>query len=533
MIKTNKLVSPDGKEIEVGKIVKSENGEVKDIDGNPLTIDEANKIGGKTYNELIQDVDNTVNQYSYKSKFNFKKILNTERSFPERWMCGVNQDNQIILWGYRNTYMENTGSSDSMSATALVVPNAVAGVEPQEIVATTWGLYVLYPNGDLYVRGYNGYGQLGTGNTVNQVNGFVKVAEDVVKVVSSSHGYHQDHNSVFIIKLVDGKKKLYGTGANGYGQLGRGHTTTPMTSFGACQFTSDFTTDDEIVDVFVNSTDVVTVYALTNTGKLFSCGYNNYGQLGLGDTTNRNIFHRVGGLLDGKEVVEFVCGGGTRSGNSAYYNYSAIARTSDGKCYGWGYNGYGQLGLGNTNQYYTTPQEIVFLADKNIVKLFGFRGSWTNFFALSASGVAYGWGYNNFGSLGIGSTSTSISTPTRVQISDAIKDIYLGAGSGTYCYHHGTMFVTQDGKVYVTGYNGQGQVGDNLGNASTPRLINFPDNIAQKGIKQVATGGYSSEWSWYLLLNNGDLYGWGENGYQQIRLNDSADYISYPSLFGI
>ena len=533
-VKTNKLISPTNKEIEIDSLAKVDNGEVKDIEGNPLKVDEANKLGGKTKDDIYQDVNNIVSSYSYKSKFSFKKLLNTQRSFPERWMLGVNEDNQLLVWGYRNTYVENTGSSDSLSAGVLPVPKAVAGIEPKEIVATTWSIFVLYPNGDLYVKGYNSYGQLGVGNTSHQYS-FVKVMENVEKVVSSSHGYHQDQNSVFVIKNNNGKKELYGCGMNGYGQLGRGHTTSPMTTFGKAQFTSELDSDENIIDVVVVSTNVVSVYALTDKGKLFACGYNGYGQLGLGDTTNRNIFTRVLGILDGKRVLKVVASGGTRSGSGAYYYYSAIvlAEDSEGnkRVYSCGYNGYGQLGLGNTTNY-STFQEITFLSDKNIVDIYGYRGSWTSYFAKAENGDIYAWGYNGYGQLGIGNTNNALS-PVKVNIPEPVKEVYLGAGGGTYSYFMTVLFETVNGNLYATGYDGENQVGTLGGSTSTPVLIEFPVNIANIGIKQISTGGYSSSWTWYVLLNNGDVYAWGDNDYQQARSHDSTGNIAYPSLIGV
>ena len=63
---------------------------------------------------------------------------------------------------------------------------------------------------------------------------------------------------------------------------------------------------------------------------LYSWGRNNYGQLGLDDTTSRDVPTKVGT----DTWVAVSCG---------YYNSLAI--NSDGELYAWGYNNYGQLGL--------------------------------------------------------------------------------------------------------------------------------------------------------------------------------------------
>ena len=42
---------------------------------------------------------------------------------------------------------------------------------------------------------------------------------------------------------------------------------------------------------------------------MFACGYNGEGQLGLGDTTDRNTFTAVPALPDGKVAKQVVAGG--------------------------------------------------------------------------------------------------------------------------------------------------------------------------------------------------------------------------------
>lgn len=72
-------------------------------------------------------------------------------------------------------------------------------------------------------------------------------------------------------------------GYNGYGQLGLGDTTqrNVLTK----------TTMTDVIEVKISGEGVTSssAYALTSTGKVFSCGYNGYGQLGLGTTTTTNV----------------------------------------------------------------------------------------------------------------------------------------------------------------------------------------------------------------------------------------------------
>ena len=51
---------------------------------------------------------------------------------------------------------------------------------------------------------------------------------------------------------------------------------------------------------------------LAEDGTVFACGWNDYGQLGLGDSTNRNTFTAVPALPDGKVAKQVVAGETTR-----------------------------------------------------------------------------------------------------------------------------------------------------------------------------------------------------------------------------
>jgi alpha-tubulin suppressor-like RCC1 family protein len=83
-------------------------------------------------------------------------------------------------------------------------------------------------------------------------------------------------------------------------------------------------------------------------------GENGHGQLGLGDTTARTYAFEK---LHSQEMLELIAkiysvtndrGGCWDTGESFY------AIDANGRVFAWGYNGYGQLGDGNTTNA-TTP----------------------------------------------------------------------------------------------------------------------------------------------------------------------------------
>ncbi|AYV81199.1 MAG: chromosome condensation regulator [Harvfovirus sp.] len=178
------------------------------------------------------------------------------------------------------------------------------------------------------------------------------------------------HHSVFI-KFEDGT--LMSCGDNHAGQLGLGNNT-----------------DKNIFhEIFIpkNIFEVITRGSHTiirlNDGRLMSCGNNQYGQLGLADYKSRNLFCDIPGI--GTNIVELACG-----------SHYIVIRMTDGKLMGCGYNVNGELGLGdyaNKNSY----QEIRDIP-KNIKKV---ECGPNHTFLELTDGTLMCSGYNIYGQLGL------------------------------------------------------------------------------------------------------------------------------------
>ena len=93
---------------------------------------------------------------------------------------------------------------------------------------------------------------------------------------------------------------------------------------------------------------------LKNDGTLWGCGNNYYGNLGLGDNTNRTTFTQVTTNTDNIKSVYCGC------------NHTFILK-NDGTLWGCGHNEYGQLGLGD-NTHKTTFTQIT--TNTNDIKSF-------------------------------------------------------------------------------------------------------------------------------------------------------------------
>ena len=95
------------------------------------------------------------------------------------------------------------------------------------------------------------------------------------------------------------------------------------------------------------------VAALQTNGTLWAWGSNTYGQLGLGDTAppRRSSPTQVGTLATWSSVFS----------TTAYSSPHSFAVRTDGTMWTWGYNKFGQLGMGDT-VYRSSPTQVGTLA---------------------------------------------------------------------------------------------------------------------------------------------------------------------------
>ena len=228
---------------------------------------------------------------------------------------------------------------------------------------------ILKSDGTLWGTGYNGDGTLGLGDTTNRYI-FTKITNDVK---SASCGYYHS----FILKN-DGT--LWGCGENAYGQLGLGKTTGDKTIF---------------TQITTNTNDIKSVYCggrftliLKNDGTLWTCGHNGYGQLGLGDTSDRATFTQVTTNVD--NIKSIYCG--------SYY--CTFILKNDGTLWTCGHNNYGQLGLGDTS--YRTTFTIISINTNGIKSVYC---GYDHTLILKDNGALWVCGNNGYSQLGLGDKS--------------------------------------------------------------------------------------------------------------------------------
>ncbi len=135
------------------------------------------------------------------------------------------------------------------------------------------------------------------------------------------------------------------------------------------------------------------------------------------------VFRPAGGATAGIKPV--IAGG---------YDHS-LGIKADGSLWAWGWNAYGALGLGDTNEH-DSPVQV----GPGFVSVAG----WQHSLGLKADGSLWAWGYNYSGQLGLGDR-TDRHTPTQVPGSwwnSPLVDIFASAGAGGAISPSGLAIVT-------------------------------------------------------------------------------------------
>ena len=314
---------------------------------------------------------------------------------------------------------------------------------------------------------------------------------------------YQMYNSATYVIDLDGK--LWSWGYNGYGVLGTGDTNTRFIPYCASDNALNSINGKVVTQVAIpcGSEGYNTVMVLCDDGTVHTCGYNGYGQLGQGDTNQRNNFQLVPAL---NNIVD-ICLGRER------YT-SAFAVTASGQLYSWGYNGDYALGSGNNTQSNLAMlRTLGSLSGKVITKVFT---GYISTYALDDEGNLHSCGGNNYGQLGNGNTGTQ---STFVQVATDVVDVYAGG------YDYPIVFIKKsDGTLWGCGYGGYGGNGEPVGNSVSSF---FQLDFGQPVQKMIHSGTGSYNWG-AALLADGTVQAWGYNG-NGVLMTGSTDTRYFPS----
>ena len=379
--------------------------------------------------------------------------------------CALASGGAVKCWG-RNV----TGALGDGSNTNRLTPVDVVGLADAVTVDTGYAhTCALSVGGAMTCWGANGAGQGGDGSFSSSMT---PVAVHGLSANVTAIALGNNHSCA-----VTSGNTVKCWGWNNEGQLGDGRTSRRLVAV-------------DVPDLAGNVVAINAGYthscAMTQVGGVRCWGFNDKGQLGDGTTAMRNTPVGVAGLASG--VVAVAAGIGT-------FGHTCAVTTNGGvKC--WGANNVGQLGTGDTTDR-LAPEDVVGLSSGiSAVAVGGIHAC-----ALTVIGGVKCWGFNGYGQLGDGSSTTSASPVDVHGLPSGIVAIAAG-------YYH-TCALTNTGAVLCWGWNSNGQLGDG---STAQRLM--PVGVAGLGggVVAISTGQHHT----CALSTSGGAKCWGGNVYGQL-----------------
>jgi alpha-tubulin suppressor-like RCC1 family protein len=362
---------------------------------------------------IIQNQSSSISSASSSTE-----VLDSSSSSTENTILkgvGQNQFAQLSLpdFANRNVYVSVLASNEEDNFKII----SVGGYHS----------FIVKQNGTVWASGKNEQGQLGLGDNVDR-SVFTQLSNDFNNPLAIACGLE-----FTVIQKNDGT--VWVTGDNRFGQLGLGDNVNRNTL-------------EQLPAKFNNAIKIAAggefIFIEKFNGILECTGYNAYGQLGLGDVTNRNVFTEVDNQFFNLNKL--------KAGSLFIYleNY-------DGKVWATGDNFHGQLGLGHTNHVcdftvvgvppeYDSDGEIINVDALSINNPQDIQVAGSHVIIIKEDGTVVGAGDNTLGQLGLGDdldriefTILDIENPEKVRVG-----------------FHYSIYQDQDGILHTTGYNHYG-----------------------------------------------------------------------------
>lgn len=235
---------------------------------------------------------------------------------------------------------------------------------------------------------------------------------------------------------------------------------------------------------------------LDKNGHVFSCGWNNKGQLGQANEKDTSNFERIRGIFEKETIVDIACGWD-----------SSAALTKEGKLYMWGSNNFGQLGQDpSTLRHSNKPIEAI--ATEKIERVaMGLRHS----AVITQDHRVFVCGVGNKGQLGLENYITDVIDEKKKNYRPFTLVPELRNAIDVSCGQHHTVVGTDKTDVYTFGANNYGQLGidkDLFPMISTPtKLTNTCFDLPFKTY---------AGWTHTVVLGGNTIFTWGRNTYGQL-----------------
>ncbi len=274
--------------------------------------------------------------------------------------------------------------------------------------------------------------------------------------------------------------------------------------------------------------------ALLDIGTVKCWGYNSFGQLGLGDMNDRG--DSGGEMGDDLPTVDLGSGRTAKAITAGASHTCAILDNDTVKC--WGSNGYGRLGLGDTVRRGDHENEmgdnlpIVNLGTERTAKAISAGEGHTC--AILDDDTVKCWGYNNYGQLGLGNTANRGDGAN--EMGDNLPIVNVGTGRTAKAIsagNHHTCALLDNDALKCWGSNGYGRLGLGDTYARGDSASEMGDNLPAVDLgdgrtaKSVSAGGLFT----CARLDNDSVKCWGSGG-SQLGLEDSTSRGDHENEMG-
>ncbi len=383
----------------------------------------------------------------------------------------------------------------SSTTTALGLPN-VGTTARDAIASPTEGMMIYNPDTQSVNVYSNGEWK---DQSAQEATG---VYAPVYTQVSSGLDFH-----CFI--LSDKTVRCVGNG--GSGRLG--DNTANSSDIPVAVFRTDGQPLKNVVDIASN---YASTCAVTEDGKVWCWGYNNWGQIGNGTTTTDSYAAYDVGITNAVRV------------ELGYTHTCALLDDGNMKC--WGSNSRNILGTADAiNANVTTPSDVTVLGTIGTVKDYSV-GYYITCIVNTANEL-YCWGLNNHGQIGNGST-TDVTAPVLIAL-DIDKVINYSRTPDNSSIYNKTCAIKTDKTLYCWGHNTGGQIGD-----GTTTQRNSPTQVLMDSDDDGTSDGFLTDVN-DVMGNcattgaNNDLWCWGYNGTYKVGQNDTTDRTKAVKVHGV
>ncbi|KAJ5075596.1 claret isoform a [Anaeramoeba ignava] len=246
----------------------------------------------------------------------------------------------------------------------------------QKVTVGNWNVAILTKEGNLFAKGEDI--NLDNPNEFINISSLIedtndRIIEDIVS------GYET-------IYLLTSNQNVYGIGSNEYGQLGLDSETLKKTEKPILMMKN--------VSKIFSGISSAFVFLLNSNQELFTCGYNYYGQLGLGESRRRETIYKltkIQNIPKGK-IIDIQCG--------SIYSIMLIEDENENpkrKLYSCGNYQYNGVDKNEHSYEFTEIKSSLFENDDNILD-FSCGGYHT--LILTSNSKMIGFGGNDCGQLG-------------------------------------------------------------------------------------------------------------------------------------